>query len=183
MHKETSSRVSSIAAEVMRTGPLNPNGTSNAAPLFNKLLEHAKTLAGSCMSQDETPGQAKATHGIHPAPAEFTAAEIATDQILHFFHYAHLPEKLRATSAFLHPRIRSRSHNSPERRADGSPTQASRSERRGGACQSASTISRGETARGFQANPSSVSRSKQAGTTWTGTDPFPSEIDKPKTVK
>lgn len=38
------------------------------------------------------------TSGIHPAPAEFTANEVATDPILHFFHYAHLPEKLRATS-------------------------------------------------------------------------------------
>lgn len=38
------------------------------------------------------------TSGIHPAPAEFTANEVATDPILHFFHYAHLPERLRATS-------------------------------------------------------------------------------------
>lgn len=36
--------------------------------------------------------------GIHPAPSEFTDGQIATDPILHFFHYAHLPEKLRATS-------------------------------------------------------------------------------------
>jgi hypothetical protein len=35
---------------------------------------------------------------IHPAPSEFSAAQIMTDPILHFFHYAHLPEKLRATS-------------------------------------------------------------------------------------
>lgn len=35
---------------------------------------------------------------IHPAPTEFTDAQIAADPILHFFHYAHLPEKLRATS-------------------------------------------------------------------------------------
>jgi hypothetical protein len=35
---------------------------------------------------------------IHPAPIEFTTAQITTDPILHFFHYAHLPEKLRATS-------------------------------------------------------------------------------------
>jgi hypothetical protein len=35
---------------------------------------------------------------IHPAPTEFSHAQIATDPILHFFHYAHLPEKLRATS-------------------------------------------------------------------------------------
>lgn len=36
--------------------------------------------------------------GIHPAPAEFTNAEIAADPILHFFHYAHLPPKLQETS-------------------------------------------------------------------------------------
>lgn len=36
--------------------------------------------------------------GIHPAPAEFSAAQIVTDPILHFFHYAHLPPKLQATS-------------------------------------------------------------------------------------
>lgn len=38
--------------------------------------------------------------GIHPAPSEFTDAQIATDPILQFFHYAHLPEKLRLTSQF-----------------------------------------------------------------------------------
>lgn len=37
--------------------------------------------------------------GIHPAPVEFSPAEIAQDQLLHFFHYAHLPPKLQATSA------------------------------------------------------------------------------------
>lgn len=36
--------------------------------------------------------------GIHPAPAEFTADQVATDPILHFFHYAHLPARLQATS-------------------------------------------------------------------------------------
>lgn len=37
-------------------------------------------------------------NGIHPAPAAFTAAQIATDPILHFFHYAHLPAALQAAS-------------------------------------------------------------------------------------
>lgn len=36
--------------------------------------------------------------GIHPAPAEFSAEQIAQDPILHFFHYAHLPPKLQSTS-------------------------------------------------------------------------------------
>lgn len=35
---------------------------------------------------------------IHPSPTEFTADEIATDHILRFFHYAHLPESLRGRS-------------------------------------------------------------------------------------
>ncbi len=39
------------------------------------------------------------TDGIHPAPSEFTAAQLATDPILQFFHYKHLPEKLRDTSS------------------------------------------------------------------------------------
>ena len=36
--------------------------------------------------------------GIHPAPREFSNQQIADDPILHFFHYAHLPPKLQATS-------------------------------------------------------------------------------------
>jgi hypothetical protein len=36
--------------------------------------------------------------GIHPAPTEFSDAQVALDPILHFFHYAHLPERLRSTS-------------------------------------------------------------------------------------
>lgn len=35
---------------------------------------------------------------IHPAPSEFSEAQIATDPILHFFHYAHLPPTLQAAS-------------------------------------------------------------------------------------
>lgn len=35
---------------------------------------------------------------IHPSPAEFSAEQIATDGILRFFHYAHLPERLKAAS-------------------------------------------------------------------------------------
>ncbi len=37
-------------------------------------------------------------NGIHPAPGEFNANQIAQDPILHFFHYQHLPPGLRATS-------------------------------------------------------------------------------------
>lgn len=35
---------------------------------------------------------------IHPAPHEFTEEQIAADPILRFFHYGHLPERLRGAS-------------------------------------------------------------------------------------
>lgn len=35
---------------------------------------------------------------IHPPPTEFTAEEIARDDILRFFHYAHLPDVLKSRS-------------------------------------------------------------------------------------
>jgi hypothetical protein len=35
---------------------------------------------------------------IHPAPSEFNADEIATDNVLRFFHYSHLPASLRTRS-------------------------------------------------------------------------------------
>lgn len=38
------------------------------------------------------------TNEIHPAPSEFTAEQLAADPILRYFHYAHLPPKLQATS-------------------------------------------------------------------------------------
>lgn len=37
-------------------------------------------------------------NGIHPAPAGFSPAALATDPILHFFHFAHLPAALQAAS-------------------------------------------------------------------------------------
>lgn len=37
-------------------------------------------------------------NGIHPAPARFSPTQIATDPILHFFHYAHLPAALQSAS-------------------------------------------------------------------------------------
>ena len=39
------------------------------------------------------------TDTYHPDAREFSPAEITNDPILRFFHYAHLPEKLRAASA------------------------------------------------------------------------------------
>lgn len=35
---------------------------------------------------------------IHPAPTEFSADQIATDAILRYFHYSHLPPVLQAAS-------------------------------------------------------------------------------------
>jgi hypothetical protein len=35
---------------------------------------------------------------IHPAPWEFTEEEIATDPILRYFHYRHLPDMLKQAS-------------------------------------------------------------------------------------
>jgi len=38
------------------------------------------------------------TSAIHPAPAEFTNAEVQADHILRYFHYSHLPDALKARS-------------------------------------------------------------------------------------
>lgn len=38
------------------------------------------------------------TTEIHPAPVEFSPAEIASLPMLRFFDYAHLPPQLRGTS-------------------------------------------------------------------------------------
>lgn len=36
---------------------------------------------------------------IHPSPAEFNEHELATDPILRFFHYSHLPDVLKSRSS------------------------------------------------------------------------------------
>lgn len=59
MNKETSSRVSSIAAAILRA-PLRKVGDASEEH-FNELLSDAKILAGSVLSQDETPGQEPST--------------------------------------------------------------------------------------------------------------------------
>lgn len=38
------------------------------------------------------------TNAIHPAPAEFSAEQIAADAILRYFHYSHLPPVLQGAS-------------------------------------------------------------------------------------
>jgi hypothetical protein len=59
MDKETSSRVSSIAANILQREPARGIASPEANyTAYNALLEDAKILAGSCMSQDEMTGQA-----------------------------------------------------------------------------------------------------------------------------
>lgn len=36
--------------------------------------------------------------GIHPAPSEFSNAQLAENPILQFFHYKHLPAQIQETS-------------------------------------------------------------------------------------
>jgi len=55
--KETSPRVSSIAAGILRMKPMTVSPDREPVREFNDLLEKAKTVAGSALSQDETPGQ------------------------------------------------------------------------------------------------------------------------------
>lgn len=38
------------------------------------------------------------SNAIHPAPAEFSAEQLAVDPILRYFHYSHLPAVLQAAS-------------------------------------------------------------------------------------
>lgn len=35
---------------------------------------------------------------IHPKPTEFTDYEVASDHVLRYFHYSHLPDALQARS-------------------------------------------------------------------------------------
>jgi hypothetical protein len=71
MHKETSSRVSSIAARILNTHQVSvvtdprPGIPFIEKRLYDDLLNDAKTLAASCMSQDETPGQEKPAGDFH----------------------------------------------------------------------------------------------------------------------
>jgi hypothetical protein len=62
MDKETSSRVSSIASTILSLNPVD-NTTDVDGDDYNVLLDQAKILAGSCLSQDETPGQFPTSDG------------------------------------------------------------------------------------------------------------------------
>lgn len=54
--EETSSRVLTIASEILQREPAQRTDIATLA--YNALLENAKTLAASYLSEDETPGQA-----------------------------------------------------------------------------------------------------------------------------
>ncbi len=38
---------------------------------------------------------------LHPAPKEFSDDQLSVDPILRFFHYSHLPEKLRGLGGMI----------------------------------------------------------------------------------
>lgn len=67
MDKETSAQVSSIASEILHTtapitaGPDTGGMQFIERRLYDDLLAKAKTLAGSALSQDETPGRQPTT--------------------------------------------------------------------------------------------------------------------------
>jgi hypothetical protein len=90
MDKETSDRVSSIAAALMDELRKNPTQTQ-----FTISRDHLGAIAGSALSQDTTRGPG---NGPDAASAEFSPEQIAADPILHFFHYSHLPPMLQKTS-------------------------------------------------------------------------------------
>ncbi len=76
MDKETSPRVSSIAAKILDQGFLIPEKHPDVDVLgFNALLADAKTLAGSALSQDETPGQQSSKQRIHNFPPKITITD------------------------------------------------------------------------------------------------------------
>ncbi|WP_135210378.1 hypothetical protein [Vitreimonas flagellata] len=54
---------------------------------MNETTENQSHLAGE-----------DAQRAIHPAPQEFNPDEVASDPILRFFHYSHLPPVLQAKS-------------------------------------------------------------------------------------
>ncbi len=58
--KETSSRVSSIAANLIYTNPDSLTAAYHAGSIrLRELAADIRSLAASCMSQDETPGQSE----------------------------------------------------------------------------------------------------------------------------
>jgi len=74
-----------------------PDGATYTSKDSRVPVEFPYTQVRKIVDVDE--GGKPVKNEIHPAPGEFTPAEIAQDNILHFFHYSHLPPTLQATSS------------------------------------------------------------------------------------
>lgn len=62
MNKETSSEISTLASAILRLPAASLSNNFKPTPDdYNNLLTDARKLAGSALSQDETPGQAPET--------------------------------------------------------------------------------------------------------------------------
>jgi hypothetical protein len=113
MNAETSDRVAGLAAVLVHLGEddiLQAAAPGNSAKLAD-LASDIRSVAASALRQREdemeitgSPAEqvdisrVAATNAIHPAPIEFTTAQLVCDPILRYFHYAHLPMALRGTS-------------------------------------------------------------------------------------
>jgi hypothetical protein len=118
MNAETSDRVASLAATLVHLGEddiLQAAAPGNAARLSD-LANEIRSVAASALRQREEDDRdpkdipyaettarnaaqdAALRNAIHPAPIEFTTAQLVCDPILRYFHYAHLPMALRGTS-------------------------------------------------------------------------------------
>lgn len=96
MNEQTSARVARLAGDYLNITAGELTGLTAAAA--QQRADEIQAIAGSALTQVRDREETPLPHGIHPAPAEFTPEQIAADNLLHFFHYAHLPEKLQATS-------------------------------------------------------------------------------------
>lgn len=63
------------------------------AEAFEEALE-LETVSGREFLMQES----QIMSAIHPAPSEFSGEQLASDPILRYFHYAHLPDQLQAAS-------------------------------------------------------------------------------------
>lgn len=77
-NRESSPELSSLASGIMR-GQAVPLDAPIEPELYNALLKSAKSLAGSVLSQDETPGQGVKMHSGNDYPIPSRLREIASD--------------------------------------------------------------------------------------------------------
>lgn len=66
--------------------------------IASALAQKEKTMDDRPYDAGASPPEPQQGAGIHPAPIEFTEAQLQSDPILRYFHYAHLPPKLQETS-------------------------------------------------------------------------------------